>query len=184
MAIIYLEVAKRMGIACELVSAVDDEIFLRWKEFPGYDFFLVFTTKCLKVRIYICILDHLYFRRGDDVGYNYIDAANIHRQINCQTVFTPLNNPLQVIECMGKGIMKVLKHLPSQDHEDKTHGYRRFLHMLRLPFVMKLLPNDRVGFGALLYATICSNLEIQLEEAMQLIDQVVTAFTIWKDSLS
>ena len=168
LAIVYLEVAKRLGITCEAFSDADDVgILLRWTEFPGYNCFYLLPIFLSEVEVLFLIGFYFPFRITDDPGCAYIDAANIHRQINRQDIFRSLN-PFQIIERISR---ELTKQIPYEMSFDPVHGDEIFLHSLRLSFAIHSLPNDRVS-DVLNYAKFCAEYEIHLEEAIQFIDQV------------
>ena len=118
---------------------------------------------------FLIVIRRFYFRQAYDVGY--IDAANIHHQINRQNVFTPLNT-LQIIKRMADVLTNYLSY---GVYRDPVHGCRRYLHVIRLHFAMNVLASERV-LPVLRFAGICILNFVQLEEVMHFIKQVFSGY--------
>ena len=115
----------------------------------------------------------VFCRRGGDARFTYLDASDIHRQINRQECGNVLS-PVQVVEQMACELLRqfsLLQH--SYHHGDKYYYTKKYLHIIRICFGMSFYSKAEVTRAVLSYAQACFDLGGRTEEAMELLEQQV-----------
>ena len=110
----------------------------------------------------------VFCRRGGDARFTYLDASDIHRQINRQECGNVLS-PVQVVEQMADELLRQFYHIIRHNR----YCAKKYLHIIRMCFGMNSHSKAEVARAILFYGQSCFDLGSRTEEAMELLEQQV-----------
>ena len=122
-------------------------------------FFLSFKSSCV------------FSRKDGDARFTYLDASNIHRQIDSQDC-DRLLNPVEVIRIVA---VELLCKISTLCGSWNNYIMRENVHLIPLPFGMKW-PANVVRVTANGYADICHRLGVRIDEVIQLFEKVIVYY--------